>query len=364
MCFGRLLRLHGRLRRPAIPSRLMGRVSWRLLPLGMLALLASCSTPTAEPSPSTPVPTPPPVSLDREIAEAASVYVAFARSMTETRPDFTSAEAVQAFLSKGAAYEPEQLSHGLIAYASILALQSPDYVSGIRAYAADSQQRRRIIVEIQSNPAYAATLPGADLAAGRIASVLSSDIAAFGALAEAIEADAYTIQERGDPRRRWAALPVIDRTGRLERTKAVSGTTLPASYEDAAQLFVAAYATIEPINGAQSAPPYSPAVNRALAVAALAALGGSDSEEHPQSRLLKHEKDSELCLTLSKLNLFQCLAASRPSYEDMFCIGRHVLRDLESCTRASVGEAPKPVIAALVPPRPFEEPGPSKQTSR
>lgn len=326
---------------------MMGRVSWRLLPLGMLVFLASCSTPAPEPLPLAPVPTPPPVSLDREIAEAASVYVAFARSMTETRPDFTSAEAVQAFLSKGAAYEPEQLSRGLIAYASILALQSPDYVSGIRAYAADPQQRRRIIVEVQSNPAYAATLPGADAAAGRIASVLSRDIAAFGTLAEAIEADAYTIQERGDPRRRWAAQPVADRTERLDRTKAASGTILPASAEDTALLFAAAYATAEPIEGVQTAPPYSPAVNRALALAALATLGGSDSEAHLQSQLLEHEKDGEFCLTLSKLNLFQCLAASRPSYEDMFCIGRHVLRDLETCTRAAFGEAHPPVMAAL-----------------
>ena len=29
-----------------------------------------------------------------------------------------------------------------------------------------------------------------------------------------------------------------------------------------------------------------------------------------------------------RIGLFQCLAASRPSYEDIFCIGRHVARDL------------------------------------
>ena len=35
---------------------------------------------------------------------------------------------------------------------------------------------------------------------------------------------------------------------------------------------------------------------------------------------------------MSKLMLFQCLAASRPSYEDIFCLGRHVTRDLATCT--------------------------------
>ena len=39
---------------------------------------------------------------------------------------------------------------------------------------------------------------------------------------------------------------------------------------------------------------------------------------------------------MSKLMLFQCLAASRPSYEDMFCLGRHVARDLSSCATQAV----------------------------
>jgi hypothetical protein len=48
---------------------------------------------------------------------------------------------------------------------------------------------------------------------------------------------------------------------------------------------------------------------------------------------------------MSKLMLFQCLAASRPSYEDMFCVGRHIVaRDLATCTTEAV--TPAPVEAA------------------
>jgi hypothetical protein len=43
---------------------------------------------------------------------------------------------------------------------------------------------------------------------------------------------------------------------------------------------------------------------------------------------------------MSKLMLFQCLAASRPSYEDIFCIGRHVARDLATCTAQNITPAP------------------------
>lgn len=303
--------------------------------IALVAGLAACSTPAPPSPPPAPAPVAPPVALDRTVAEAASVYVAFARSMTEATPVFDSPESVQAFLSRGAAYEPVQLSRGLIAYAAIIALQTPDYVSGVRALAADPAQRSRLADEIQRDPSYAAVLPGAEAAASRIASVLSPDINAFSLLAETIESDAYVIQERSDPRRRWAAQPVADRAGRLERAKAVSAAGLPTSDEDALRLFASAHALAEPAEGEASYPaPYSPAVTRALAVAALAALGDGPTDPG-QVGLLTQDQGGDFCLSMSKLNLFQCLAASRPSYEDMFCIGRHVVRDLETCIRTS-----------------------------
>jgi hypothetical protein len=40
---------------------------------------------------------------------------------------------------------------------------------------------------------------------------------------------------------------------------------------------------------------------------------------------------------MSKLNLFQCLAAARPNYEDMFCVGQHIVSDIAQCTAANTG---------------------------
>lgn len=51
--------------------------------------------------------------------------------------------------------------------------------------------------------------------------------------------------------------------------------------------------------------------------------------------------------------LFQCLAASRPSYEDIFCIGRHVARDLATCTAQNITpvaiETPATAVASGAP---------------
>ena len=300
------------------------------------SLLASCSTP----EPEAPPPPPPAVTLNEGVAQAASVYVAFIRDVQAIQPGFPSAEAVQAAIRTGAAYEPGQLSRGLIAYASILALQSPEYVAGVRQFASTPALRQDMIARIVADPAYAATLPGADAAAGLITSTMGKDIAALTAIAEAVEGDAYTIQERRDPRRRWAVQPVADRVGRLEGAKTLSVARLPSA-EESARLFAAANSgsglNLAP---AQRGAPFTPAVVNSLAIAALAALGAAGDDARTNTDALSSESNNEFCLNMSKLMLFQCLAASRPSYEDMFCTGRHIVRDLAACTAQYTGPVP------------------------
>ena len=311
------------------------------------AFLAGCATPEPEPTPPPPPPPPPPaVSLNEGVAQAASIYVAFMRDAQTIQAGFTSAEAIQAAIRKGAAYEPAQLSRGMIAYGSILALQSPEFVQGVRTFAIDPAIRQQIIARIVADPAYAATLPGADAAAGLIVDTIGRDSAAMLVIADAVEGDAYTIQERNDPRRRWATVHIADRVTRLEGAKALSAVQMLPSAEESARLFAAANSgsglALAP---ARSGPPYTPAVVRSLALAALAALGAGGEDARANTEALTVEQNSEFCLNMSKLMLFQCLAASRPSYEDMFCVGRHVARDLATCTAQNITPVPVSVPA-------------------
>ena len=144
-----------------------------LAAVAVAALLASCATPEPEPAPAPPAPVAPvypplpAVSLNEGVAQAASIYVAFMREAGTIQAGFTSAEAIQAAIRRGASYEPAQLSRGMIAYGSILALQSPEFVQGIRALAVDPAVRNDIIARLVADPGYAANLPGADAAAGR-----------------------------------------------------------------------------------------------------------------------------------------------------------------------------------------------------
>lgn len=313
------------------------------------AILASCSTPEPEAPPPPPPPPPPPaLALNQSVAEAASVYVAFVREVGSIQAGFPDAESIQAAVRKGAAVEAGQLSRGMIAYGAILALQSPEYVAGVRQFASDPAQRQQMVARIVSDPAYAATLPGAESAAGLIADTMGRDAAAMTAIAEAVETDAYTIQERRDPRRRWAVLPVADRTGRLEGAKTLSAAPRLPSAEDSARLFAAANSgTGLNLTAAQRGAPFTPAVVNSLAIAALAALGAAGEDARANTDALTAESNNEFCLNMSKLMLFQCLAAARPNYEDIFCAGRHVVRDLAQCTAQYAG--PMPAVTVTVP---------------
>jgi hypothetical protein len=198
-----------------------------------------------------------------------------------------------------------------------------------------------MVARIIADPAYAATLPGADAAAGLIVETIGRDSAAMLAIADAVEEDAYTIQGRSDPRRRWATVHIADRDARLQGAKALSAVQMLPSAEESARLFAAANSGSGlAVTPAHAGPPYTPAVVRSLALAALAALGAGGEDARANTEALTVEQNSEFCLNMSKLMLFQCLAASRPSYEDIFCIGRHVARDLATCTAQNITPAP------------------------
>lgn len=328
-----------------------------ILVAAVAAVLSSCSKP--EPVvivEAPPPPPPPPLALNQGIADAASIYVAFIRDVSAIPAGgFQDAESIQAAMRRGAAYDPATLSRGMIAYGSILALQSPEFVQGVRSFAVDPTVRAELVANISRDPTYAATLPGADAAAGLIVATLNQDVAALTAIAEGVEGDAYTIQERRDPRRRWAIQPIASRETRLDSIKAISAGQMLPSAEDSARLFAAANSGSGlSLRGSPTTGPYTPAVVHALAIAALAALGAGGEDARGNTEALSIEANAQFCLDMSKLNLFQCLAASRPSYEDMFCIGRHIVRDLATCTTEAVtprslAPAPDTMIAEITP---------------
>jgi len=300
--------------------------------------LASCKT--DEPPPPPPPPPPPAFALSNTVIQSAAAYRTYVREASAISAVFPDAASIQAGLRRGAAYEPRSFARGAVAYAAILALQDPAFVQGVRSYSLDPAGRNTVIRQIFADPAYAAQLPGAASAAGLIQANLDADAQAMHAAGGAIKQTAYDIQ-----RQRWSREFVADREGRLAAAKQLGMTPALGSTADSSMLAQAA------VSGsglglrapAPASPPYTETVIRGMAIAALAVLGAAGEDNAMQVDALLNENVGPYCLNLSKLNLYQCLAVSKPHFEDVFCLGQHVLMDAGQCiNKVSGSRTPLP----------------------
>jgi hypothetical protein len=303
----------------------------------------------------------PPLNLSPRVVEQASAYRGYIARTGAISPAFADPGQVAQGLRAGEAYEPQALLRGAIAYGAVAALQDPEFVAGVRKYAADPEQRRTVAYEIMKDPAYALGFSGAAGAAGLVTGALSADARQLIDLGKSVKQAAYDVQHQA-----WSKTEVAGREGRLALAKTLSSTPglgetaetarLQQAVIGAAPMGLAAAETAP-----QAAPPYTPVVVRALAVAALAALGYADDASLGQVMPILAEPNSANCLNMSKLNLYQCLAVAKPHYEDVFCLGQHALMDTGRCLmKGASGTDPLEVAA----PAPRMTPVSASQTVR
>ena len=308
------------------------------LVLGLGAAIASCSSaPPAEAPPAPPPPvaraSTPDVSLSPRIVELAGAYRAYVHHAAAISPHFTDGDDVAQGLKTGASYEPQALLQGAIAYGAIVALQDSSFVANVRRYAGDADLRRRVIGEISRDPAYATAFTGASGAARLVAGALGGDGHGLMTAGRSVKQAAYDVQHEA-----WSKSDIVNREDRLAQAKSRSNTPGLGEIAETQTLQTAvsghAHLILEPRD---AGPPYSPLVTRALALAALAALGGADDAGVETAMAVLADPGSTLCLHMSKLNLYQCLAVARPHYEDIFCLGQHALNDTGRCLAQGAG---------------------------
>ena len=331
----------------AFSATLMGAASAACIAVS----LVGCAGPT--PLPPVVVPphaeAPPPVSLSSHVVEAASEYHLYMRRAAAITPSFVNGPQIEESLNAGEEYETAQLARGMIAYGALIALQDPGFVASVRTYAVDPTGRRALAARIVADPGYVAALPNAASAAGLVITTLNADGSKVKGAGELVKQFAYDVQHQA-----WSKKDIINPAGRLAKAKEVSNAPMTPVPADVEQLQTAvaggdlkATKTLT-VSGEASAPPYTPLVNRALAIAALAALGEGGDQNDAQVESLLNESSGGFCLTMSKLNLYQCLAVAKPWYEDVFCLGQHVLIDTGQCVAKQTGKL-QPVQVAATP---------------
>ena len=296
--------------------------------LASALVLASCKTEEAALPPPPPPPPPPAMALSNGVVQSAAAYRNYVRTASAISSTFPDAASIQTSLQRGAAFEPNAFSRGAVAYSAIIALQDPAFVQGVRNLGADYANRQEIIRQLFADPAYAAQLPGAQSAAGLIVANLAADGRAVYQAGAAIKQTAYDIQ-----RERWSREYVANREGRLATAKSISAQPMMGSSSEAASLMQVAMSGsgLQGVSASYVSPPYTETVARGLAIAALAVLGAAGDANAVNIEALLNENTGPYCLRMSKLNLYQCLAVSKPHFEDVFCLGQHILMDAGAC---------------------------------
>ncbi|PTT06055.1 hypothetical protein [Caulobacter sp. HMWF025] len=318
-----------------------GRTVGLMLAVALASTLSGCETPPAPPPPPPVVvapPPPPPITLSNVLVERASAFRGYMARAGSIQPTFENGEQIQSSLKLAVAYEPRQLLQGATAYAAVIALQDPTFVGDVRSFAVDPAQRQQLINALIADPNYAVGFKGSDTAAGLIIDTLGSEGLRVFTTGKAVKQAAYDVQ-----RSSWSKAVVADRDGRLAFAKTQS--MIPALGETAdIALLQQASIGAQPLGlTPRAAPgPYQPLVVRGLAVAALAALGAAGDANLATVEAVMAEPASTSCLSMAKLNLYQCLAVAKPHYEDVFCLGQHVLMDTGQCVIKAAG-APMPV---------------------
>jgi hypothetical protein len=309
--------------------------------VALVTVVAGCETPPPPPPPVVAAPAvPPPITLSNTLVERASAFRGYMARAGAISPNFQNGDEIQSSLKVGVAYEPKQLLNGVVAYAAVIALQDPAFVGAVRGFAVDPTQRQQVINAIIADPAYAVGFKGSDTAAGLIIDTLGAEGLRVFTAGKAVKQAAYDVQ-----RSNWSKATVNDRDGRLAYAKTQSAIPAQGEMNDVSVLQQASVGaqpltlTLTP----RSAPgPYQPVVIRGMAVAALAALGAAGDANLPTVEAVMADPTSAMCLNMGKLNLYQCLAVSKPHYEDVFCLGQHILMDTGQCVIKASG-APMPV---------------------
>jgi len=293
-----------------------------------------------------------PVGLPGRMIADAAAYDGYITRVTATSPAFTTGSSVADALLASASYQPHALIRGAVAFGAVAALGSSDFVATLRSVGASYANRRLLVDYILSDPTYVFKFKGSDTAAGLAKEALGSAALRLLAAGKAIKQSAYSIQHQN-----WSRGEISDRSGRLAAVEAAETNGLPAA-PDRVGAIARAASEAQPLalTALPSKPPYTPLVAQALQLAAIAAIGEATDSTYERLLALTQESNTDSCLHMAKLNLYQCLAVAKPHYEDVFCMGQHAMIDTGSCIARNTGldlpvdPSPSPAAAPAVPP--------------
>ncbi|MET0547279.1 MAG: hypothetical protein ABWZ40_13315 [Caulobacterales bacterium] len=262
---------------------------------------------------------------------------------------------LDAALTRMAGHSPSTLSKGFISFGALNAAQSEGFNKSLNKIR-NSYGDKRLYSGLKKDVNYASRLPGAGDAIQVALATSQREGAKAITVGEMFEQKAYAMQKlpmkndkapKGSVR--VAELKAASANGRptskaflaAMKSPAASGSKPDDSSGLLQQISQAlkigpspAYAASSGVTGGLR---YKAAgketIDRMVTLAAYQSLGTGDKYSDEQEDVMADPKTKD-CLEWAKLQLNQCVAASRFKYEHAFCLGRHALKDVGACMKA------------------------------
>lgn len=297
-------------------------------------------------APPPPPPFLPPGLNDRMIADAAA-FQAYVQRASRLPTTFHDGAAVASTVHSGMPYDSAALVRGASAFGAIAALQEPTFVAALRAAGQDPEKRRLMLNRFIADPGYIFTFPGAEAAARNAKAAIGGAGLRLMAVGAATRQSAYDVQHEA-----WSKGFVIDTEGRLAAAKATGAAPGPAA-PDAIAALRGGVAGGAPLGlGSEPVVRYeTPLIAKAMALAGFAAVGEAGDAAYERLSYLTTEQNTAYCLHTAHLMVHQCLAVAKPHYEDIFCLGQHMLYDTGQCLALNGGGLQ---VLTLPPPKPVK----------
>ncbi len=285
---------------------------------------------------------------DTSLERAAADYVRFREDVAaiEAMP-FDNANVTREAHRRFAAHEPAGIAGGWVAYAALVAADTPEFAEALKKEMDKKGNRRKgklggkdgLISNLAQNPSFARGLPGADKAVEAVLAMTAKDGARITALGEAFKEQAYAMQKT-----KWGKQRIASSQKRLNEAASYhKGRGAPAAPEFAhaaddgviAPVLASAKGEWAADWGATAPAGRMTEANAEVIMDRILNLAARYSTNTLNPKIVnvyaKNNK-SQRCLEMSKLTLDQCIAATRTPYEEAFCLGEHALNDIASCT--------------------------------
>lgn len=289
---------------------------------------------------------------DDALERVAANYIRFREDVAviEAMP-FDNAEVTREAHRLLAAHDSDDLSAGWVAYAALVAADTPEFAEALKEEVDKKKRRGRLggrdglLSNLAQNPSYARGLPGADKAIGAVLAMTARDGARITALGEAFKAQAYAMQKT-----KWGKQRIANSQDRLKEAASFQrgrGAPIAPAFEHVshdgvlAPSLASAKGQWAPDWGEQAPAGHMSEANAEVImdrVLNLAARYSTGTLNGKFVSVYAQNDKSNRCLSMAELTLDQCIAATRTPYEEAFCLGEHALIDIADCV-GWVGDA-------------------------